>query len=129
MDGGMTEPDRLASPETIAVVDGEMSIPLDNGTAVLIANLLAAKGICRHFGGIQQALNKIAQGDIEAMITVVRLAMNVRAGADAIALEDRVFRTGVLRLTAPLTEYLLVLANGGKQIGTEPPGEPEQGSG
>lgn len=112
MDGGATQ----APPP---VIDGAMSIPLDGSSATLTANLLAAKGICRHFGGFQAALNKVAAGDIEAMVAVVRCGLNVRDEGAERDLEERVFASGVLRLTAPLTEFLLVCANGGRAIGTE----------
>jgi hypothetical protein len=113
MDGGMT--DDIA--EAIAVHDGEMQVPLGDGTVILTANLRAAKGISRHFGGFQQALNKMAAGDLEAFIAVVRFGVGDLASEhSAHRLEERVFQAGVLRLTAPLTEFVLICANGGKPI-------------
>lgn len=114
--------DGIMTPETvapIAVHDGALDIPLDGGTVTLTANLFAAKGICRHFGGFQESLNRIAAGDIEAMIAVVRYGLGVKSEAEARKLEEPVFRTGILKLTSPLTEFLLVCANGGKAIGAE----------
>jgi hypothetical protein len=118
----MDHPDQ---PEALAVHDGEMTIPLDQGTAVLTANLFAAKGLSRHFGGFQAALNRLAAGDLEAMFVVVRYGLGIKSDSQARGLEDRVYRAGVFRLTAPLTEFVLICANGGKKIEdlTPAPGE------
>lgn len=111
----MTGEDRLV--ETIAVHDGEMTIPLgDDDRVILTANLRAAKAISRHFGGFQQAMNKVAAGDLEAFIAVMRHGIGDVSEASARRLEERVFRAGVLRLTAPLTEFVLICANGGKPL-------------
>jgi hypothetical protein len=114
MDGGMT--DDIAEAQAITVHDGEMQVPLGDGTVILTANLRAAKAISRHFGGFQQALNKMAAGDLEAFIAVVRFGVGDVNEHSARRLEERVFQAGVLRLTAPLTEYVLICANGGKPI-------------
>lgn len=99
------------------LMDGVIEIPLDGGTASLTANLYAATRISRHFGGFQEALNRIGKGDLEAMTTVVRFGMGLRTDAEARGLDERVFAAGVLRLTSPLTEFLLVCANGGRPVG------------
>lgn len=106
-----------------SLTDGEIVIPMDGGTAVLTANLYAATRISRQFGGFQEALNRIGKGDLEAMTAVVRHGLGLKTDAEARGLDERVFASGVLRLTAPLTEYLLVLANGGRSVGgeAEPP--------
>ena len=120
----MTEEDRLYQTETITVHDGEMTIPFGDGTTTLTANLFAAKGISRHFGGFQQAMNKVASGDLEAFTAVVRYGMGIRSDTEGKFVEQQVFRAGILRLTAPLTEFVLICANGGKPIddvGGSPP--------
>jgi hypothetical protein len=112
MDGGMID--------QVTVADGEMTVPFGDDSVTLTANLAAAKGISRHFGGFQTALNKMAGGDLEAFIAVVRFGMNIKSEAETRRIEELVFRAGVLRLTAPLTEFVLVCANGGKPIGVDP---------
>lgn len=109
--------DDIAEAETIAVHDGELRVMLDNDDSiVLTANLRAAKAISRHFGGFQAALNKMAAGDLEAFIAVVRFGVGEINEHAARRLEERVFQAGVLRLTAPLTEFVLICANGGKSL-------------
>lgn len=120
----MTEEDRLyhsdqaklGGSETIAVHDGEMAVPYGDGKVTLTANLFAAKGISRHFGGFQSAMNKVASGDLDAFTAVVRYGLGIRSDAEAKDIESQVFRAGILRLTAPLTEFVLICANGGKPI-------------
>jgi hypothetical protein len=102
--------------DTPAVSDGEMTVPFGDGTTTLTANLFAAKGISRHFGGFQSAMNKVASGDLEAFTAVVRYGMGIRSDTEGHFVEQQVFRAGILRLTAPLTEFVLICANGGKPI-------------
>lgn len=109
---------------TMTVSEGEYAVPFGDETAVLTANLFAAKGISRHFGGFQAALNKVATGDLEAFIAVIRYGLGIRNDAEAARIEDKVFRAGILNLTAPLTEFVLMLANGGKPIGETAQAEP-----
>jgi hypothetical protein len=115
--------------QTPEVVDGEIDVPFADEKIRLTANLFAAKGISRHFGGFQQAMNKVGAGDLEAFIAVVRYGLGIRSDAEAKLIEERVFRAGVLRLTAPLTEYVLILANGGKPISDRPPSAAEPAPG
>jgi hypothetical protein len=102
-----------------SLTGGEIDIPMDGGSAVLTANLYAATRISRHFGGFQEALNRIGKGDLDAMTVVVRYGMGLKTDAEAKGLDERVFAAGVLRLTSPLTEFLLVLANGGRSVSEE----------
>jgi hypothetical protein len=114
--------------EPMTLADGEISVPFGEHTATLTANLFAAKGISRHFGGFQTAMNKVAAGDLDAFAVVVRYGMGIKSDAEARHIEEQVFRAGVLRLTAPLTEFVLICANGGKPIGDgaeTPPGKEE----
>lgn len=100
------------------LADGEMEVPLHGGTVVLTSNLLACKILCRQFGGIQAALQRVAAGDVEALILIVRAGLGITSDAQAKAqdIDERVFRTGILVLTSPLTEFLLNTANGGKTM-------------
>jgi hypothetical protein len=118
MDGGMT----------LTVSDGQMEVPFDGGTLTLTANLFAAKGISRHFGGFQAALNKMAAGDLDAFMAVMRYGAGISSDAEARTMEERVYRAGVLRLTAPLTEFVLICANGGKPLDSLAPSETEPGN-
>lgn len=125
------DPAKLGGPETITVHDGEIVVPYGDGKATLTANLFAAKGISRHFGGFQTAMNKVTAGDLDAFAVVMRWGLGIRTETEAKAVEEQVFRAGVLRLTAPLTEFVLICANGGKPIAEyaetagAPPGKDE----
>lgn len=112
-----------------ALAAGEMEVPLYGGAVVLTSNLLACKLLSRHFGGVQPAMTRVAAGDIEAFILVVRAGLGIANDAEARArdVDERVFRTGILTLTSPLTDFLINTANGGKPIGAED-AEPEAAS-
>lgn len=108
---------------TGAVVDGQMDLKLGGETVTLTANLFAGRAICRHFGGVQAALNRVAAGDIEAFIAIVRAGLGIATEAEAKVqnIDERVFRGGILSLTSPLTEFLLSVANGGRPVGGAEP--------
>jgi len=96
---------------------GHIEIAIAEGQAELVPSLFAATRISRHFGGFQAALNKVAAGDLDAITAVIRYGLGFKTELEAAGLDEKVYAAGVLRLTAPATEFLLVLANGGRPIG------------
>lgn len=109
--------------------EGTMDVTLHDGSVTLIANLENAKAINRAFGGYQSALQKLSVGDIEAVFAIIRFGLGAKQ-SELAALEERVFRSGLLRLTGPCTDFVLMCANGGRS-GREviaAAGEPEADS-
>lgn len=97
------------------ILDGHVEILFAGGKATLSPTLYAATRISKAFGGFQPALNRVTAGDFEAISTVIRFGLGVPDG-DANGFDEKVYQAGVLRLTAPATEYLLMLANGGRPL-------------
>lgn len=98
------------------ITAGHITISLAGGQAELVPSLFAATKISQHFSGFQNAMNRVAGGDLEAITAVTRYGLGIRTDAEAAGLDEKVYESGILRLTAPVTEFLLVLANGGRPL-------------
>lgn len=103
------------------LLDGQISIKLGDEEAVLMPTLFAATRISRHFGGLQNCLQKMTTGDLDALTTVVRYGLGFKSEAEANGLDEKVWRAGVFSLTTPVTEYVLVLSNGGRPLNSPEP--------
>lgn len=112
------------------ILSGHVEIVLDGETVTLAPTLFAATHICKHFGGFQAAIGKISAFDLESYAAVIRGGLGYKTDKDAAGLLDKVFAAGVLNLFTPLSEYLMILANGGKPLSapgaeTDAPGKGE----
>lgn len=79
----------------------------------LTPNLAAAQVISRKLGGIAGALAKVSVLDIDAMVELVAAGAKI-TGKDRAALDEMVFDAGLSDLVAPITQYIVNIANGGK---------------
>ena len=100
----------------VADNSGEVETPI--GT--LRCTLRAAKTVNKVCGSFSEAFARVQALDFDACTVVVAAGM----GKSTTAVEDDVFRTGLPDLLQPLTEYLILLSNGGRQ----PDDEPAEGS-
>jgi hypothetical protein len=92
---------------------GNVDIELGGETLNLRPNLKAAQTISRQTGGIRAAIEAVTNFDLDAMVTVIGLGL----GLDGKALKElpeRIYETGMGSLVAPVTRYLVILANGGR---------------
>ncbi|GAA0030221.1 hypothetical protein [Bradyrhizobium ottawaense] len=94
-----------------------IDITLGGKTASLNANLAAAKAVNALGTGFQNAIFKIGALDLDTYAGVVAAGL----GKKASEVEDAVFQSGLVNLTAPLVEFVTLLANGGKPLNN---GEP-----
>lgn len=101
-----------------SIDDGQVTLRLGEETYYLTPTIGATKAIGRDLGGLVQAMAKVQALDFDAMHTIVRHGLQPD---DKLAkkLQGLLFRGGMARLISPLTEYLLILANGGQR--PEPP--------
>lgn len=78
--------------------------------------------ISDEFGGITGALTQVQKVDFRAAVKIIKYGLNAD---DALAkrLDDLVFAEGIMNQIAPLTRFLMLLANGGR----EPKGEDDKG--
>lgn len=104
---------------------GEVEIKLENlksgelETVVLKPSLRAAKLISRQNEGYMGASQAILNLNFDATVQVLKIAMGLTDhGAED--LQERVYKTGLPPLAAPLIQFIRNLANGGK-----PPVDPE----
>jgi hypothetical protein len=98
----------------------EVEITLNGKTETLRCTLRAAKRV-NLLGGFAEVLRKLAVFDFDAYVGVVASGLN--KAPDAI--EDAVYQTGTVALLEPLSNYVKLLANGGRELATQEtaPGE------
>jgi len=104
---------------------GQITVTLDGEEVVLKPTIAAAKNISRLLGGFQAAHQALFAQNLDAYVTVVRHGLGMKTEAEAKGLEDRVFRTGLRALVGPLTDFILILANGGRPLEEAAEGEGE----
>ena len=95
-------------------------IELPNGLGTLKPTLGAAKNINAAFGSFMEALRRVSALDLGAMITIVAFGLDEKQRD----VEDDVWAAGT-DLVQPLSDYLTLLANGGRPIKSEK--EPKSG--
>lgn len=99
----------------------EVEITLNGKTETLRCTLRAAKKV-NVGGGIVEVLRRLGAFDMDAYTAVIAAGLDKKM-ADV---EDAVFATGMADLNEPVTEYVMLLANGGRPLKTaetDAPGE------
>lgn len=93
-----------------AANQGDVEIILGDEVVTLRCTLGAAKKVNAAFGDYITAFRRLATFDLSAYISVVA------AGLDKTPkeIEDAVFKNGMTDLNTPLSQYVDLLANGGK---------------
>lgn len=92
------------------VNSGEITISLDDDKVVLRSTLRAAKAVSAGQGGFVGALQRISQFELAAYVSVVAAG----SGRNEKEIEDAVFSAGIQSLAEPLTKYVALLMNGGR---------------
>jgi hypothetical protein len=98
---------------------GEVDITLNGKPTTLKSTLAAAKRVNGIAGGYMAVLGQLGTMNHDAYVQVVAAGMDKKPSE----VEDDVFRTGLLKLTEPLSTFVEYLVNGGK------PAEAAKGSG
>jgi len=88
----------------------EVEITLRGKSETIRCTLKAAKAVNALAGGFQGALARLANMDQEAYFQIVAAGL----GKKPIDVEQAVYETGLTNLTEPLSNFVLMLANGGK---------------
>lgn len=104
---------------------GEVTITLGGEERTLAPTLGAATRISRAFNGFQGALQQLQASDLDAYVTVIQHGLGLRTEAETKGLREKVWAAGLNRLVLPLTEYVLMLSNGGRPL--EEPEDDEAG--
>lgn len=104
---------------------GNVTIELDGDEAVMKPSLKAAQTISRQAGGVRAALQAVAGLDFDTIVHVIGLGIGAE-GRDLKALPEKVYSTGLAELVAPVTRYLVIIANGGRPVDDTDGGEGDE---
>jgi hypothetical protein len=92
----------------------QVEITLNGRTETLVCTLRAAR-IVNAGGGFIEVLRKLTAYDMDAYVGVVAAGLNKKP-ADV---EDAVFASGLPDLNEPLSNFVSMLANGGRPLKSE----------
>jgi hypothetical protein len=95
-----------------------VSIELDGKKVELKFSVEAAQQIST-LGGIKGALNNLAAFDLDSYALIILAGSGEKPigfGDVLSGMRNKVYRTGIVNLTAPLAKYVSMLANGGREI-------------
>lgn len=95
---------------------GNVTITLVDEEVILRPTLRACQTISKQAGGIMSAVNAVGRFDIEVMTAVIALGLDIRKPAEVNELAEKVYTTGMADLVEPVTQYLSILANGGRPV-------------
>lgn len=101
---------------TASIGAGNVDIELDGETRTLRPTLRAAQTISKQAGGIMSAVQAIARFDLEVMTGVIALGLDIKKPAEVNELAEKIYSTGMADLVEPVTQYLSILANGGRPV-------------
>lgn len=90
----------------------EVEITIKGKSETLRCTLKAAKTVNALAGGFQGALARLAAMDQEAYFQIVAAGL----GKKPMDVEQSVYEAGLTTLTEPLTNFVIMLANGGKPL-------------
>lgn len=104
---------------------GNVAITINGEAMTLRPNLKAAQTISRQAGGILGAIQSVGKFELDVIVNVIALGTGTPP-KDAEPLAEKVYQNGLSDLVAPVTEYLAVLANGGRPVSEEQkPADPQ----
>lgn len=93
---------------------GEVEIVLSGTRQTLRCTVRAARTVSAISGGFVAAYQRLRDYDMATYVTIVAAGLDARGDA-ANKIEERVYETGLDSLTAPLTKYVGLLMNGGRE--------------
>lgn len=95
---------------------GNVEIVLDNESVTLRPTLRAAQTISKQAGGIVSAVQAVGRFDFDTIVSVIALGLNKTTPRDVQDIAEKVYATGLNELVEPVTNYLAILANGGRPV-------------
>lgn len=100
---------------------------LDGEEKQLKPTLRAALLLSRQPGGLLGVAQRISQFNMDDILLVIKFGMELTdPGAKHIKLDDKVYRTGLLRLAPVCNQFIDLLVNGGRPSGAVGEREVEQ---
>lgn len=105
----------------MGVNPGEVSITLDGKEETLKCTLRAAKTVNAR-GGFSKALELLQALDLDTCVMIIAAGLNKKNSE----VEEAVYKAGLVDLVGPVTDFTVLLANGGRPVaerGEAPTGE------
>jgi hypothetical protein len=93
---------------------GNVEIELDGEKVTLKPSLRVAQTISRNASGISGAMDAVNRFDFDMVVGVIALGLNI-SGREADALPAKVYETGMTNLVGPVSRFLAIVANGGRE--------------
>lgn len=104
---------------------GNVDITLDGEAVTLRPTLRAAQTISKQAGGILAAVQAVGRFDFDTVVSVVALGLNKTTPRDQQDIAEKVYETGLSDLVEPVTNFLAILANGGRPVMKAPDENPQ----
>lgn len=94
--------------------EGTQVLRLEEDVITLKATPHALRVILTKHGGMRNAIQKVYMMEADIMEDIIEAGV-APTPVDRKTLSENVFKSGIINLIEPLTEYLVLLANGGKK--------------
>jgi hypothetical protein len=102
-------------------IEGEVEIELDGQKETLRCTLPAARGVNAMGSGFTEVFRRLAAFDLDAYAGVVAAGLKKKPSE----VEEAVYKTGLANLTEALSEFVMLLASGGRR--QKPEGQDQSG--
>jgi len=89
---------------------GQVEVQLDE-VVTLIPSLRAFIKISNRFGGLRNALQSLANMDIDSVAFIIAAGTGGTDTKTMDALKERIFTAGIVKVMPKVTEYLVLLMN------------------
>lgn len=96
--------------------DGDIVIELDGKQFTLRPTLQACQQISRMAGGLTAVRMKIGGLDFDTICDVIGYGIGLNPTQRAKMLPEAVYRAGIINLIAPLVDFVMIIANGGRPL-------------
>lgn len=104
---------------------GEVRFDALGESNVLRCTPRAAKEVNAYFGSFVNAMQRVESMDFEAFVTVVAAGLNKKRGE----VEELTYDAGIMVLMKPVSNFVVMLANGGRAPAEDDGKEPKKGEG
>ena len=101
------------SKEDLQIGQGDVTCFLDGEQVTLKPSLHAVKMLCTGDGGIGTMVQRVSMLDFNAILMVVVAGLGL-SGNGTKDLPEKLYKTGLFKMSAVCIQYLNILANGGK---------------
>lgn len=98
---------------------GDIEVQLDGAPYTLKPTLEACMAISRIGGGLQAAVQRCINLDMETICDIIAAGLSANPTQRKKMIPELVFKTGLIALSAPCIEFIHVVGNGGRPLPEE----------